>query len=71
MAKKPSQFGQWAKYTQLGVQLVVTILVCIFAGHWADGYFGFEKPWLTLTGSILGIALGMYQFLKGLPKPDK
>ena len=50
-------------YLTLGIQLVVTILLCVYAGHWADGKFDTE-PIFTLVGGLFGIAAGFYHFFK-------
>lgn len=46
-----------------GFELAVSALAGCLAGRWADGRFG-TGPWLLLTGSLLGIALGLYQFIR-------
>ena len=71
---KPSSLGQAYRsvgpYLTLGIQLIVTILLCIFAGHWADGKFD-TSPLLTLIGGLLGIAAGFYHFFKVVLKMDR
>lgn len=70
---KPSSLSQAYRsvgpYLTLGIQLVVTILLCVFAGHWADGKFD-TSPLLTLIGGLLGIAAGFYHFFKAVLKMD-
>ena len=56
-------------YLALGIQLVATILLCVFAGHWADGKFD-SAPVLTLIGGLLGIAAGFYHFFRAVLKMD-
>jgi F0F1-type ATP synthase assembly protein I len=46
-----------------GVELVVFSLAGLFAGRWADGRFE-THPWLQLAGTLLGIGLGLYQFIQ-------
>ena len=64
---KPSSLGQAYRsvgpYLTLGIQLIVTILLFVFAGHWADGKFD-TSPLLTLIGGLVGIAAGFYHFFK-------
>ena len=71
---KPSSLGQAYRsvgpYLTLGIQLIVTILLCIFAGHWADGKFD-TSPLLTLIGGLLGIAAGFYHFFRAILKMDR
>ena len=70
---KPSSLGQAYRsvgpYLTLGIQLIATILLCVFAGHWADGKFD-TSPLLTLIGGLLGIAAGFYHFFKAVLKMD-
>ncbi len=71
---KPSSLGQAYRsvgpYLTLGIQLIVTILLCLFAGHWADGKFD-TSPLLTLIGGLIGIAAGFYHFFKVILKMDR
>ena len=50
-------------FLTLGIQFVVTILLCVYAGHWVDGKYD-SSPTFTLVGGLLGIATGFYQFFK-------
>lgn len=50
-------------YIGLGTELVAPILLGVFAGRWLDGRWGTE-PWLLVAGSILGLVLGFYSFLR-------
>ena len=47
----------------LGLQFVVTILVCLFVGQWLDRRLG-TTPWLLVTGVMLGAALGFWNMLR-------
>ena len=47
----------------LGAEMVVAVLVCVYAGQWADLKLGTE-PWLLLLGIFAGISLGLYQLLR-------
>jgi ATP synthase protein I len=50
-------------YLTLGIQFVVMILVCIFAGQWLDDKFD-TKPIFTLVGAVFGMIAGFYHFFK-------
>ena len=71
---KPSSLSQAYRsvgpYLTLGIQFIVTILLCVFAGHWADGKFD-TSPLLTLIGGLIGIAAGFYHFFKAVLKIDR
>ncbi|NMM47158.1 AtpZ/AtpI family protein [Marinigracilibium pacificum] len=47
--------------------MVVIIGLLTAAGHWADKKFGFDTPWLTLTGAMLGtvgVLIQLYNQIK-------
>ena len=71
---KPSSLGQAYRsvgpYLTLGIQFITTILLCVFAGHWADGKFD-TSPIFILIGSLVGIAAGFYHFFKVVLKMDR
>lgn len=48
-------------YLGLGTMFAAALLLGIAAGYWADGKLG-TKPWLTLLGTFLGLAVGFYNF---------
>ena len=54
----------------LGVQFVVTILVCLFIGQWLDRKLG-TTPWLLLVGVMLGAALGFWMMLRVAKAAEK
>lgn len=47
----------------LGLQFVVTVLVCLFLGQWLDRKLG-TSPWLLLTGMLLGAGIGLWTMLR-------
>jgi hypothetical protein len=57
----PGALRSVARYTYPGWSLVAPVLIGVFGGRWLDGWLGTE-PWLFIAGSILGIAVGFYQF---------
>lgn len=44
-------------------QFVASVGLMCWLGYWADGKLG-TKPWLLVTGSLLGFAAGMYALVK-------
>jgi len=49
----------------LGIELVAPILLGVFVGRWLDGRWGTE-PWLLVAGSVLGLVVGFYSFLRSV-----
>lgn len=63
-------FKDYAPYLGLGAQLTASIIIMVFIGIWLDGKFN-SSPYLTLVFSVLGIAVGMYHFIKSVTRLDK
>lgn len=58
--------------TQLSINMLVPIFMCLFIGIWLDGFFGTE--WLTLVFLILGIMAAiraMFTTLQPLLKGER
>ena len=51
------------KFVHLGLQLTVTCLIFFGIGYGLDQRYGWA-PWGLLIGGIIGIAVGLYHFLK-------
>ncbi|WP_116107896.1 AtpZ/AtpI family protein [Lewinella sp. IMCC34191] len=49
----------------LGAQLIGTIMVCVFLGHYLDGQFG-TNPWITVVLSLVGVVGGLWVSIKDL-----
>ena len=61
----PSRRPSPLAYMGLGIELVAPILLGVFVGRWLDGRWGTE-PWLLVAGSVLGLVLGFYSFLRSV-----
>jgi F0F1-type ATP synthase assembly protein I len=46
-----------------GTQLAVSVLLGVYAGYYVDKHWG-SSPWGLLLGAALGLAAGLYGFLK-------
>ena len=57
------------RYAGLGVQLGVTILVCVLIGQWADRKLG-TGGIVTLAAAFLGFGGTMYSLIRQLNKKD-
>ena len=58
----------WLKYSQLGVQMLVTIAAGTYIGHWLDQKFPHKLPIFTLCLSLFSIGAALYNVIKQLPK---
>ncbi|MBN2369163.1 MAG: AtpZ/AtpI family protein [Vicinamibacteria bacterium] len=50
-------------YLGLGTSLALTVILGFGAGRWADGRLN-SDPLLTLMGSFVGLAAGLYGFFR-------
>ena len=58
-----------APYVGGGIQLIIPILLGVYFGRKLDE--GHSTPIWTIILSLLGIAIGMYQFLKSVLRINK
>jgi len=58
----------YAKYTSLGVQMIVIILVTVWGGIKLDKLFGLETPVFTIILSLLGVFAAIYTAVKDFIK---
>ncbi len=54
-----------AAFAGLGIQLVVSILLFVYAGRWLDEKLG-TGPWLLVAGAFLGACAGFYAMYRSL-----
>jgi len=65
--KEPENNGvsNYARYTGLGFQMVVIILITVWGGTKLDKLFLLETPVFTIILSLLGVAVAIYTAIKG------
>ena len=68
--KNPENNGltDFAKYSGLGVQMIVIILVTVWGGIKLDKLFGLETPVFTVILSLLGVFAAIYTAVKDFIK---
>ena len=54
------------RFTGLGTTLAASIGLGAIGGRKLDEYFALEKPLITATGALLGLAVGMWSVLRNL-----
>ena len=54
----------FAKYSGLGIQMAVIILITVWGGIRLDKLFAFEFPVFTLILSLLGVFAAIYTAIK-------
>lgn len=76
--EKPSQplenlaevYRKMAPYLNLGYVWAASVILFTLVGYYLDRHWA-TKPWLTLTGALLGIVVGFYNFIKTVLQGEK
>lgn len=50
-------------YSTVGIQLVISVVLGLYAGTWGDKKLGTD-PWLMILGIVLGTAAGFYNLVR-------
>ena len=69
-SKKKPPLSNYARYTSIGLQIIVVILIFLFAGHKIDGWTHQSFPIFTLILSIIGLAAAMWFMVRELMRKD-
>ena len=59
--------ASWLRYSHLGLQYCLTLLLATGLGYLADEKWGTE-PWLLVAGSFLGFVLATYQLVRAVSR---
>ncbi len=54
-------------YSTVGIQLVISVVLGLYAGTWGDKKLGTD-PWLMILGIVLGAAAGFYNLVRLISK---
>lgn len=71
MADEPRPWRRYLRFSSLGIELGLSVMIGLIGGQWLDRYFG-TAPWLLLAGLLFGLAAGfrsMFRALKELKAP--
>ena len=66
--KPKKQLNNYAKYSSLGIQMLVIILVGVFGGIKLDEYIGWKFPLFTVVFSLLAVIFAIYYAVKDFLK---
>jgi hypothetical protein len=58
MSRPVTPWKDYGRYGSVGIELVVSVVLGYYAGHWLDGKWGGGRGWLTAIGSIVGVYAG-------------
>ena len=60
MKDRYKALGSWST---LGLEIVLSVMIGLFAGRWADGRLGTE-PWLTVLGFFFGLGAAIKSLVR-------
>ena len=66
--EKENGFKNYAKYSSIGIQMLVIILIGVFGGVKLDEWIAWEFPVFTIIFSILSVFLAIYYVTRDLLK---
>ncbi|EGD33889.1 MULTISPECIES: AtpZ/AtpI family protein [unclassified Capnocytophaga] len=58
------KLNNWVKFSQLGIQMAVTIGICAYCGNWLDQKYPTIAPWGTVGGGLFGVFASLYLVIK-------
>ena len=64
--EEKKQLNSYLKFSGIGFQMAATIILFAFLGHWLDGKFETEKPYITLLLMLVGVILSILVLIKQL-----
>ena len=56
--------NNWAKFSQVGLQMAVTIALCAYGGNFLDNKYPSIAPWGVVGGSLFGVFAALYHVIK-------
>lgn len=68
LPSKSKGYKPYLKYSAIWMQILSSILIFAFLGHWLDGYLSLDKAIFTAIFSLFGVGLGLYLGLKDFIK---
>lgn len=60
--KEHQRHSMAARWSSVGIQLVISVLLGYWGGTWLDEKFGTE-PWLSYIGMLLGMTAALYDMV--------
>ncbi len=68
--KPKGTLGEWMRYANIGIEMMVSVLIGAFGGYGLDRLFH-TKPWLMIVGFILGSIAGFVSLFRLLEEENK
>jgi F0F1-type ATP synthase assembly protein I len=65
MPEQPSPWRRYLRFSSMGIELGLSVMIGLIGGQWLDKRFGTE-PWLLLLGLVFGMAAGFRSVFRAL-----
>ena len=62
--RKPPKFKGYVRYTQLGIEMAITICGLTVVGLYLDGKIPAISPFGVILGSLFGVGVSIYRVVK-------
>ena len=59
-----NNLNNWVKFSQVGLQMAVTIAICAYLGHLLEAKYPTVAPWGIVGGSLFGVFAALYHVIK-------
>jgi F0F1-type ATP synthase assembly protein I len=69
-ARSGKSFFNAVSASSIGLEMGVSVVLCVLLGRWVDGKLGTE-PWLMIAGLGLGLAAGFRSVLRSVRRADR
>lgn len=66
--KRRQSLNSFARYSGIGIQIAVPVVLGILAGRWLDNHFQTKQPLWTAGLAILGVFMGLYLVFRDIFK---
>lgn len=62
--------ASYARYTSIGIQFLLSMLLPLGLGYWLDGVLG-TSPWLVVTSAVMGAVAAMASVFYSFKRMEK
>ncbi|MDR0970617.1 MAG: AtpZ/AtpI family protein [Lentimicrobiaceae bacterium] len=69
--KPTDSLHNYVKYSSLGIQMLVIILLGVFGGRWIDHALALQKPVFTAILALISVFFAIYYAIKDFLKQKK
>lgn len=56
--------NEYSRWSGLTFRMIGIIVLFTLGGHYADGYFRFQNPYITIVAAIVATGLAFYMLIR-------